>query len=93
MLYLDYFQIIFKDQKDRLIIIFKKIKIKINLLVFLLALSPTNTLACGIGVSTQESRCNIRQLLCWRGQGMKGHENHADLICVEGKSHTRRKKP
>lgn len=33
-----------------------------------------------------------RQLLCWRGQGMKGHESHTDLICVEGKSHTRKKK-
>lgn len=23
---------------------------------------------------------------------MKGHESHTDLICVEGKSHTRKKK-
>lgn len=59
--------------------------------MFLFALSPTNNLACGIGVSTQKRHFNIWQL-CWRGQGMKGHETHIDLICVERKSHTRKKR-
>lgn len=60
--------------------------------MFLLALSPTNTLACGIGVSTQESHCNTDS--CCVGEVREWRDMRATLtwFVLRGKVTLEKKK-